>query len=135
MKSARRLQQLADNGIRQIQEEPEPENRQAELFGLNVPKQSWKLETVAAESFWLSPVAIQACARIHLGKRLGEASGHVLGEKPHKTLPINQASLATLLAARVVELGTILGTLRGTLPKAMHQPLISLSGWGGRIPR
>lgn len=92
-----RLQQLADNGIRQIQEEQELESRQAELFGLNVPKQSWKDEIDAAESFWLSPGAIQACVGIYLAKRLGTETEHLLGEKPLKTLRINQSARASLL--------------------------------------
>ena len=51
-----RLQQLADNGIRQIREEQELESKQSELFGLNVPNQAWQEDIQAAESFWLSPV-------------------------------------------------------------------------------
>lgn len=94
---AARLQQLADNGIRQIQEELELESRQAELFGLNVPKQSWKDEIDAAESFWLSPAAIQACVSIYLAKRLGAETDHLLGEKPLKTLRVNQLARALLL--------------------------------------
>ena len=92
-----RLQQLADNGIRQIQEEQELESRQAELFGLNVPKQSWKDEIDAAESFWLSPGAIQACVGIYLAKRVGTDTDHLLGEKPLKSLRINQSARAALL--------------------------------------
>src|SRR5690606_23456499 len=78
---AAQLQQLADNGIRQIQEEQELEARQAELFGLNVPKQSWKDEIDAAESFWLSPHSIEACVSTYLAKRLGTDTEHLLGEK------------------------------------------------------
>jgi ATP-dependent helicase HepA len=92
-----RLQQLADNGIRQIQEEQQLESRQSELFGLNVPKQSWKDEIEAAESFWLSPTAIQACVGTYLAKHLGEDSNHLLGEKPLKTLRISQSARAILL--------------------------------------
>lgn len=92
-----RLQQLADNGIRRIQEEQELESRQAELFGLNVPKQSWKDEIDAAESFWLSKDALQACVGIYLAKRLGTGVEHLLGEKPLKTLRVNQSARATLL--------------------------------------
>ncbi|MES0110162.1 helicase-related protein [Mesorhizobium sp. M0013] len=94
---AARLQQLADNGIRQIQEEQELENRQAELFGLNVPKLSWKEEIESAESFWLSPAAIQACVGIYLLKRLGGETDPLLGDKPLKTLRINQAARTALL--------------------------------------
>ena len=47
---ARRLQQLADNGIRQIREEQELELKQAELFGLNVPNQTWLADIQAARA-------------------------------------------------------------------------------------
>jgi len=93
---AARLQQLADNGIRQIQEEQELENRQAELFGLNVPKQSWRDEIDAAESYWLSPAAIQKGISAYLSGRLGEGD-HLLGEKAPKTLRVNQAARNKLL--------------------------------------
>jgi len=94
---AARLQQLADNGIRQIQEEQELEARQAELFGLSVPKQSWKDEIDAAESFWLSPHSIEACVRTYLVKRLGTDTEHLLGEKKLRTLRVNQSARASLL--------------------------------------
>lgn len=94
---AARLQQLADNSIRQIQEEQELESRQAELFGLNVAKQSWKDEIDAAESFWLSPGAIQTCVGIYLAKLLGTETEYLLGEKPLKTLRINQSARTALL--------------------------------------
>jgi ATP-dependent helicase HepA len=92
-----RLQQLADNGIRQIQEEQELESRQAELFGLNVPNQSWKDEVEAAESFWLSPKAIQACVGTYLANRLNGETEPLLGDKPLKSLRINQFARAALL--------------------------------------
>ena len=69
-----RLQQLADNCIRQIREEQELESKQAELFGLNVPGQHWREEIEAAESFWLSPDALQGSVRAYLAGRLGSDS-------------------------------------------------------------
>ena len=63
---AQRLQQLGDNGIRQIQEEQALEEKQAELFGLTVPKQSWRQEIEAAETFWLSPQTLQHCVSTYL---------------------------------------------------------------------
>ena len=55
---AERLQQLGDNKIRQVQEETALEEKQAELFGLTVPNQSWRKDIAEAESFWLSPEAL-----------------------------------------------------------------------------
>jgi superfamily II DNA or RNA helicase len=94
---AARLQQLADNSIRQIQEEQELENRQVELFGLNVPRPSWEEEIAAAESFWLSPAGLQACVGLYLTERLGGQTEYLLGERPLKTLRINQAARLALL--------------------------------------
>lgn len=94
---AQRLQQLADNGIRLIREEQELETKQAELFGLNVPGQSWRDEIKAAETFWLSSSAIQASVVTYLSERLGGDPEHLLGEKPLKTLRLSQEARGLLL--------------------------------------
>lgn len=95
---AQRLQQLSDNSIRQIREQQELESRQSELFGLNVPGQSWRDEIQAAETFWLSPAAIQACVTAYLAARLGADSEHLLGGKALKTLRLSQEARGILLA-------------------------------------
>ena len=95
---AQRLQQLSDNGIRQIQEEQALEAKQSELFGLNVPNQSWRDEIRAAENFWLSPIALQACVSAYLAERLASDMEYVLGDKPCKTLRLSQEARSTLLA-------------------------------------
>ncbi|SCY34130.1 DEAD/DEAH box helicase [Microvirga guangxiensis] len=92
-----RLQQLADNGIRRIREEQELESKQSELFGLNVPTQSWREEIAAAETYWLSPAAIQRCVTGYLAARLGGEGEHLLGEKPLKTLRLSQEARTRLL--------------------------------------
>ena len=94
---SQRLQQLADNGIRQIREEQELESKQSELFGLNVPGQSWRDEIQAAETFWLSPTAIQGSVAAYLAARLGSDIEHLLGEKPLKTLRLSQEARGLLL--------------------------------------
>lgn len=93
----RRLQQLADNSIRQIRQEEELEAAEAEFFGLNVPGQTWREEIRAAETFWLSAAAIQECVSIYLTKRCGTDTGHLLGDKPLKTLRLNQEGRSLLL--------------------------------------
>lgn len=92
-----RLQQLADNSIRRIQEEQELETRQSELMGLNVPKPSWLQEIEDAESYWLSPEAIQRCVSCYLAARLGTETEHLLGEKSSKTLRLNMDARTLLL--------------------------------------
>ncbi len=94
---AQRLQQIADNGIRLVGEEQELESKQAELFGLNIPNQAWRDEIEAAETFWLSPVAIQRSVATYMAARLGSATEHILGEKPLKTLRLNQEARNLLL--------------------------------------
>ncbi len=94
---AQRLQQLADNGIRQIQEEQALESKQAELFGLSVPNQAWRQEIEAAETFWLSPAALQRCVTTYLADRLERDLEFLLGEKPLKTLRLNQEARTKLL--------------------------------------
>ena len=93
----RRLRQLADNGIRQITEEQELEAKQAELFGLNLPNQSWRQEIEDAESYWLSSSALQRCVTLYLAQRLSQEQEYLLGEKVLKTLRLSQEARAKLL--------------------------------------
>ena len=95
---AARLQQLADNGIRRIKEEQELEEKESQLFGLNVPKQSWREDIEAAENAWLSSSAIQGCVTTYLKMKLGSDSEYIQGDKPLKNLRLSQAARNTLLA-------------------------------------
>lgn len=94
---SQRLQQIADNGIRQVREEQELETKQAELFGLNVPTRSWRDEIRAAETFWLSSSAIQGAVTTYLAGRLGSDREHLLGDRPLKTLRLSQEARRLLL--------------------------------------
>lgn len=92
-----RFQQLADNGIRLIREEQELEEKESELFGLNVPKASWREDIEYAENEWLSPTAIQQCVAIYLKARTDSDHDHLVGEKPLKTLRLEQNARHALL--------------------------------------
>lgn len=94
---AQRLQQLSDNGIRQIREEQELESKQSELFGLSVPNQSWREEIREAENFWLSPAATQGSVTAYLASRLKSDLEHFLGDKPLKTLRLSLEARSLLL--------------------------------------
>ncbi len=94
---AERFQQLGDNKIRQVQEEAALEEKQAELFGLTVPNQSWREEIAEAESFWLSPEALQRCVAAYLSSAAETDGDLLLGEKPLKTLRLNQRVRTRLL--------------------------------------
>lgn len=92
-----RLQQLADNTIRQLREEQELEAKQSELFGLNVPNKSWREDIKAFETFWLSPAAIQTTVKTYLGSRLESSADHILGDRPLKTLRLSQDARSRIL--------------------------------------
>src|SRR5712691_1175308 len=92
-----RLKQLADNGIRQLHEEQELESKQAELFGLNIPSQSWRKDIESAESYWLSSAALQCCVSAYLTDRLGKDHEYLLGDKAPKTLRLSQEARGKLL--------------------------------------
>ena len=94
---AERLQQLGDNKIRQVQEVSNLEEKQSELFGLTVPNPSWREEIADAESFWLSPGALQRCVSVYLSELMETESDFLLGEKPLKTLRLNHRVRSRLL--------------------------------------
>lgn len=91
------LQQLADNSIRQVAEEQALEASQADLFGLNVPNATWRQELAAAESQWLSPAALERCVHLYLNQRLATDQEYLPGQKPLKTLRLNQDARSKLL--------------------------------------
>ncbi|MCY4309701.1 MAG: helicase-related protein, partial [Rhodospirillaceae bacterium] len=94
---AERLQQLGDNKIRQVQEETALEEKQAELFGLAVPNQSWREEIAEAENFWLSPEALQRCVSRYLSSISDTGGGFLMGDRPLKTLRLGQQLRTRLL--------------------------------------
>jgi len=91
------FQQLADNKIRLIQEQDELEQKQVELFGIQLPKDQIKKEVDRASSFWLSSNSIQRLVSIYLQKVSGEVHEFILGDKPLKTLRLSQDARAQLL--------------------------------------
>jgi hypothetical protein len=97
---SQRLQQLADNTIRQVREEQELETKQAELFGLNIPNKSWRDEIESFETFWLSAASIQRTVTTYLAARLSSDAQHLLGDKPLKTLRLSAPSSRLLAIGR-----------------------------------
>jgi len=92
-----KLQQLADNKIRLIQEQEELEQRQMELFGIRLPEDQMKKEIEEASSFWLSPVSIRRLVTLYLQRTCGKEQDFILGEKPLKTLRLSQDARGVLL--------------------------------------
>ncbi|MFZ4703310.1 MAG: helicase-related protein, partial [Candidatus Methylumidiphilus sp.] len=92
-----KLQQLADNKIRLIQEQEELEQRQLELFGIRLPENQMKKEIEDASSFWLSPVSIHRLVTLYLQRTCGKEQDFILGEKSLKTLRLSQDARSSLL--------------------------------------
>lgn len=93
----RRLQQLADNKIRQIEEEQQLEQRQGELFGLNIAAASWEQRLAQSRNYWLEPSALGVAVTSYLTRRLGKEQEYLLGDKALKTLRIGVEGRASLL--------------------------------------
>jgi len=91
-----RLQQLADNEIRLLQEQEKLEDEQAELFGLMLPPSQLEAEVRQASSAWLSPEAIQNLVQRYLATSCG-GEDHVLGQRPLKTLRLAREARQALM--------------------------------------
>jgi len=94
---AERLRQLADNKIRQIEEEQRLEERQGELFGLNLATASWEEKLAKFRNHWLEPQALALAVTTYLTQRLGKELEFLLGDKPLKTLRLSLEARAALL--------------------------------------
>jgi ERCC4-related helicase len=92
-----KLQQIADNQIRLIQEQQELEEKQVELFGIRLPAEQMQNEIEQASSFWLSPSALLNLASQYLRTVCGDEQDYILGEKPLKTLRLSQEARNRLL--------------------------------------
>ena len=92
-----KLQQLSDNKIRLIQEQEDLEQKQAELFGIRLPKEQMNREIADAESFWLSSDSLRRLVNLYLQRICGKEQELILGEKPLKTLRLSQDSRESLL--------------------------------------
>ena len=93
-----KLQQLADNKIRLIQEQEELEQKQMELFGIRLPEDRMKREIEDASSFWLAPDSIRRLVALYLQRTCGKDQEFILGEKPLKTLRLSQEARNHLLS-------------------------------------
>ena len=93
----RRLQQIADNDIRLIQEQAALEERQKDLFGIRLPVQQLEREIQNVTSFWLSPWALQNLLQYYFEQTCGAEQAYILGEKPQKRLRLSQEARNVVL--------------------------------------
>lgn len=94
---AARLQQLADNEVRAVQEQERLEQEQAKLFGLSLPKRDEEM-VKQAESFWLAPLRLANLIAQYLGALGVSNLPASVGRKPVATLQIGQEIREKLLA-------------------------------------
>ena len=92
-----RLQQIADNQIRLVQEQHILEDKQAELFGIRLPADQTQKDIEGASSFWLSAGSIQNLVATYLREVLGKSQEYIIGEKATKSLRVSQEGRARLL--------------------------------------
>ncbi|MBA4157059.1 MAG: DEAD/DEAH box helicase [Gemmatimonadetes bacterium] len=91
-----RLEQLADNEVRVLQEQTRVEEQQAALFGISLPLQLIEKEVQDATNTWLAPDALRNLVRTYLSG-LGGGDAALLGAGPRQTLRASQADRARLL--------------------------------------
>lgn len=92
-----RLEQIADNKIRLIQEQSALEQKQRELFGIVLPEKEMQHQIDDASSFWLTPEALQNLIQQYLLNRTNKEQEYILGERNPKTLRLSQDARSALL--------------------------------------
>lgn len=83
-----KLEQIADNNIRRIQEMNRLEDEEKELFGFDLSEQMTSQEIQKAENPWLTQKNLQILIEQYLIKRLGEGK-YIVGEKSEKQLSLS----------------------------------------------
>lgn len=97
LERSEKLQQLADNQVRAVQEQVALEEQQAEILGINLPRERLLQDLEAATSEWLSPSATRNLIEVYLSSQLGARETYFAGQGHEKQLRLNQESRAKLL--------------------------------------
>ncbi|WP_197019227.1 DEAD/DEAH box helicase [Thioalkalivibrio sp. HK1] len=92
-----KLQQLADNEIRLIQEKQALEDKEADFFGIQLPADQTQKDIEGASSYWLSPSAVKNLVENYLHNITEKTQDHILGEKATKSLRISHDGRIRLL--------------------------------------
>lgn len=90
-----KLEQMADNEVRRIQEMNRLEDEEKGLFGFDLSNYTMTKEIQTAESPWLTPRSLQYLVERYLNDRLGNAN-RIVGESEIKTLRLSASDRATL---------------------------------------
>jgi len=84
-----KLQQLADNEIRHIQETEKLEEEKYNFIGLRIPQERLEEEIEYASSYWLSSQSLYRLSNLYLQRRTGKDQEFIIGEKKLKTLRLS----------------------------------------------
>jgi len=91
-----KLEQMADNEVRRMQELAKLEDEERALFGFDLSNYTAAKEIKDAESPWLSPANIQALIVRYLNDRLGEGQ-YIIGSSDLKHIRLNKDARMLLL--------------------------------------
>ena len=92
----RKLEQMADNEIRRMQELNKLEDEERALFGFDLSNYTAAKEIKDAESPWISPISIQRLVERYLSDRLGEGQ-YIIGAAELKQIRLSREARMTLL--------------------------------------
>lgn len=92
----RKLEQMADNEVRRMQELSKLEDEERALFGFDLSNYTTAKEIKDAESPWLSPANIQRLVERYLNERLGEGQ-YLVGASELKMIRLNKEARMSLL--------------------------------------
>ena len=92
----RKLEQMADNEVRRMQELSKLEDEERALFGFDLSNYTAAKEIKDAESPWISPLSIQRLVERYLKDRLGEGQ-YIIGASELKQIRLSKEARVTLL--------------------------------------
>lgn len=92
----RKLEQMADNEVRRMQELSKLEDEERALFGFDLSNYTATKEIKDAESPWVSPLSIQRLVERYLKDRLGEGQ-YIIGASDLKQIRLNREARTMLL--------------------------------------
>jgi len=91
-----KLEQMADNEVRRMQELSKLEDEERALFGFDLSNYTAAKEIKDAESPWISPVNIQRLVERYLSDRLGEGQ-YIIGTSELKQIRLSKEARISLL--------------------------------------
>jgi hypothetical protein len=92
-----KLDQLADNEIRHIQETERLDEENYNFIGLRLPHEQLAKEIEEASNYWLKAGSLFRIVNLYLQKRIEKEQEFILGEKSLKTLRLSEEARNILL--------------------------------------